>query len=120
MPLRPIRSSSTCMDPDRNLDHEVNELDAPIVQRLVPLLRDHPLIVVGYRGNEPSVMNGLLLEQIGATNTFAQGVYWCVRESDLQQPLSPLVKELATAIGTNFQVVPIAGFDELLQYDLWD
>lgn len=105
---------------DKNLDHEVDQLDAPIVQRLVPLLRDHPLIVVGYRGNEPSVMRGLLLEQLNATNTFAQGVYWCVRESDMQQSLSPLVKELAAAIGTNFQIVPIAGFDELLQYDLWD
>jgi SIR2-like domain len=83
---------------DKNLDHEVDQLDAPIVQRLVPLLRDHPLIVVGYRGNEPSVMKGLLLEQIKATNTFAQGVYWCVRESDMGQPLSPLVNELAAAI----------------------
>ncbi|KRQ16364.1 hypothetical protein AOQ71_05230 [Bradyrhizobium manausense] len=94
----------------------MEQLDAPIVQRLVPLLRDHPLIVVGYRGNEPSIMREFLLKQINATNRFAQGVYWCVRESDMQQSLSPLVKELAAAIGTNFQIVPIVGFDELLQY----
>src|SRR4051794_13521699 len=65
-------------------------------------------------------MEGLLLHQRDAANNFAQGVYWCVREGEMSSALSPLIQELANAIGTNFQIVPIKGFDELFQYDLWD
>jgi hypothetical protein len=105
---------------DKNLDREVDSLEQGLIERLVPVLRDHPLIVVGYRGSEPSVMKGLLLEQRGPTNNFAHGVFWCVRENEMSSALSPLVHELGAAIDANFQIVPIKGFDELFQYDLWD
>jgi predicted HTH transcriptional regulator len=105
---------------DKNIDGEVDTIEQGIIDRLVPVLRDHPIIVVGYRGNEPSVMKGLLLDQSVPTNNFAHGVFWCVRESEMSSALSPLVQELADAIGANFQIVPIKGFDELFQYDLWD
>lgn len=105
---------------DKNLGSEVDTLDNGIVDRLSPLLRDHPLVIVGYRGSERSVMHGLLLDQTRATNNFAQGVYWCVREREMSAPLSPFVQQLADTIGTNFQLVPIKGFDEFLQQDLWD
>ncbi len=105
---------------DKNLDREVDALDLGVIDRLVPVLRDHPIIVVGYRGNEPSVMKGLLLDQRGSTHNFAHGVFWCIRENEMSSALSPLVRELADAIGANFQIIPIRGFDELFQYDLWD
>ncbi len=105
---------------DKNLDREVDVLAQGLIERLVPVLRDHPLIVVGYRGSEPSVMKGLLLDQRGPTNNFAHGVFWCVRENELSSTLSPLTQELAAAIGANFQIVPIKGFDEMFEYDLWD
>jgi hypothetical protein len=41
---------------DQNLLEEVQRLDETLVSLLTPLLRDHPLIVVGYRGAEPSIM----------------------------------------------------------------
>lgn len=105
---------------DKNLDSEVDALEPNIVQRVAPLLRDHPLLVVGYRGTERSIMQGLFLDQIATTNKFAQGIYWCMRESEMELPLSPLVMEVAKQTGTNFQLVPIKGFDEFLQQDLWD
>lgn len=105
---------------DKNLDSEVDALEPGIVERVAPLLRDHPLLVVGYRGTERSIMQGLFLEQMATTNRFAQGIYWCVRESEMGSPLSPLVMEVAKQAGTNFQLVPIKGFDEFLQQDLWD
>jgi hypothetical protein len=37
---------------DKNLTAEVQSLDPELVQRVRPLLRDHPVIVVGYRGTE--------------------------------------------------------------------
>jgi hypothetical protein len=102
---------------DKNLTDEVQSLDPELVNRLSPLLRDHPVIVVGYRGAEASVMRDLFLAQANAGG-FLQGVYWCVLESDLAGPFSPYVNQLASQIGSNFQLVPIRGFDDLFEKDL--
>jgi hypothetical protein len=101
---------------DKNLTDEVQSLDPALVDRLKPLLRDHPVIVVGYRGAEASVMNDLFLSQ--ASGGFLHGVYWCVLGSEQGAPLAPLVNQLAGAIGTNFQIVPISGFDDLFEKEL--
>lgn len=102
---------------DKNLGSEVEALDPNLVNRLRPLLRDHPVIVVGYRGAEASVMRDLFLAQATAGD-FLHGVYWCVLEGEQAGPFSPWVTRLADAIGTNFQLVPIKGFDDLLEKDL--
>jgi len=102
---------------DKNLTDEVQSLDPLLVERLRPLLRDHPVIAVGYRGAEASVMNDLFLAQ-AKSGGFLHGVYWCVLENDLGGPHSPFVEQLADAIGSNFQLVPIRGFDDLFEKDL--
>lgn len=102
---------------DKNLTDEVQSLDPLLVERLRPLLRDHPVIAVGYRGAEASVMNDLFLAQ-AKPGGFLHGVYWCVLENDLGGPHSPFVEQLADAIGSNFQLVPIRGFDDLFEKDL--
>jgi len=105
---------------DQNLDYEVTSIKEELVNRLAPVLRDHPLVVVGYRGAEQSIMEGLLRNSCDVTNNFAQGVYWCVRKADGAQTLPPLLAQFAKQIGTNFQIVEIDGFDELFHRDLWD
>lgn len=102
---------------DKNLTDEVQSLDPLLVERLRPLLRDHPVIAVGYRGAEASVMNDLFLAQ-AKSGGFLHGVYWCVLENDLGGPHPPFVEQLADAIGSNFQLVPIRGFDDLFEKDL--
>jgi hypothetical protein len=102
---------------DKNLTDEVQSLDGQLVDRLKPLLRDHPLIVVGYRGTEASVMNDLFLAQT-SSGKFLHGVYWCVLDGDVGGPFSSLVTQLASQIGSNFQLVPIKGFDDLFEKDL--
>lgn len=102
---------------DKNLTDEVQSLDPLLVERLGPILRDHPIIAVGYRGAEASVMNDLFLAQ-ARSGGLLHGVYWCVLESDLTGPHSPWVHRLADAIGSNFQLVPIRGFDDLFEKDL--
>jgi hypothetical protein len=47
---------------DKNLAEEVANLDPKLVGALLPLLQSTPLIVVGYRGAEPSIMTSLLGE----------------------------------------------------------
>lgn len=128
-----IRFSSSPMDPqliylhgsvehysDKNLDDEVASLEPQLVERLLPIIRDHPIIVVGYRGAEASIMKGLFLDQVQATNRFAHGVYWCVRETEVGLPLSTMLQKFTVQIGCNFQLVPIKSFDELLEKELWD
>ena len=52
---------------DKNTLAEINEaLATSLVSELFPLLRDHPLIVIGYRGGEPSVMRHLLINHAQA------------------------------------------------------
>jgi SIR2-like domain len=102
---------------DKNLTDEVQSLDARLVDRLTPLLRDHPMIVVGYRGAEASVLNDLFLARASADG-FLRGVYWCMLDTELSGPFSPFVTQLAGAIGSNFQVVPIKGFDDLFEREL--
>lgn len=107
---------------DKNTIAEINEeLDAALISKLLPLLRDHPLIVIGYRGAEPSVMRHFLINHAEAADRYRHGIYWCARnyEEEGLDSLAPFVRELAGEIQTNFQVVPIDGFDEVLDV-LWE
>ena len=91
------------------------QLDAALINRLVPILRDHPLIVIGYRGAEEAVMRHLFSAQIEAADYYHQGIYWCsLNYGDGGDELHPMVREFAGLIRGNFQVVPIQGFDELM------
>jgi len=103
---------------DQNIETETNELNASLVELLRPLLRDHPLVVVGYRGAEPSVMRHLLINQRDACQGYRHGIYWCHQQS--RQPDEPpqLLRDLAGVLGGNLQFVEIDGFDELM--DLLD
>lgn len=104
---------------DRNIIDEVQRLDRAMVEMLVPLLRDHPLVVVGYRGGEPSIMRHLLLESAETAHLYRHGIFWCKMRSERVEDLPIGVHGLARAIGSNFTLVDIDGFDELFDRDLW-
>lgn len=109
---------------DQNRVEEIQHLRDGLVPLLVPLLRDRPLIVVGYRGAEPSVMRHLLIDSAERAGHYRRGVYWCTRDGGPAETfdagdLHPLVHDLARTIGGNFNVVPIEGFDELVADTLW-
>lgn len=99
---------------DKNLLNETLKLDDDLVDLLRPLLRDHPLVVIGYRGAEPSVMRHLLLEQAGICKNYRSGIYWCYRKGSDPLADSPLLRELQSQIQTNLLFVEIDGFDGLL------
>ncbi|WP_316158599.1 MULTISPECIES: hypothetical protein [unclassified Bradyrhizobium] len=95
---------------DKNLTEEVASLDAKLVSLLFPLLQSTPLIIVGYRGAEPSIMDCLL----GDTGdlAFKKGIFWCQRASDVPHPN---VLALQARLGGNFRLLEIDGFDELFR-----
>jgi NAD-dependent SIR2 family protein deacetylase len=96
---------------DLNLTSETQHLSEEVVTALTPLLRDSPIIVMGYRGAEPSIMRDLLLAQAGTCNLYRHGIFWCTRPDT---DLSSLVTELRDHIGGNFLSVEIDGFDEAM------
>ena len=103
---------------DKNDLDEIQEMDKALAERLTPMLRDHPLIVLGYRGAEPSIMRHLLMGHAEQAENYRHGIYWCAHNYKEPKDLHPLVHELADTIGTNFQVVVIQSFDELME-EFW-
>ena len=97
---------------DRNLVEETQRLDENLVQRIRPLLNDSPLIVMGYRGAEPSIMRHLLEEGIEESGGYRQGIFWCLRRSE--EPHESVLR-LRNLLGANFQLIEIDGFDELME-----
>lgn len=98
---------------DQNLEEETQSLDPRLKDRLLPLLRDHSLIVIGYRGAEPSIMHDLLMPTAASSGNFRHGIYWCTLDAR-PTTLHPLVRELAEEIRSNFALVEIEGFDQVL------
>ena len=106
---------------DRNSLAEIEKpLDKRLVSMLLPLLRDHPLIVIGYRGAEPSVMQHFLINCVEDVGKYRHGIYWCARNYEAEGPnsLTSFVHELAHKTEENFQIVSIDGFDEVMA-ELW-
>lgn len=96
---------------DRNSIEETKRMDKGVVAKVRHMIAYAPLVVIGYRGFEPSVMEHLLGEGIEESNKYAHGIFWCVRDpNDVHEN----VKTLASKIGSNFALVQIAGFDEAI------
>lgn len=100
---------------DQNLENETERLNSALVDLLLPLLRDHPLVVIGYRGAEPSVMRHLLAEQKDKCLGYRHGIYWCHRPGRQPNEAAPLLDELLRVVRSNLQFVEIDGFDELME-----
>ncbi len=95
---------------DKNSAGEVGALDPGLVSLIRPMLNASPIIVVGYRGSEPSIMEGLFGQNKEGRLDFPNGVYWCTRHAE---SLHPNVEAFARRLGTNFRLLRIDGFDEL-------
>jgi hypothetical protein len=94
---------------DLNLESETRHLDHELVSLLHPLLLASPLVVIGYRGYEQSIMTDLLGNE-AATGGFRNGLYWCSLQ---KERIHANVEALQASIGTNFELLRIDGFDEL-------
>ncbi len=109
---------------DKNLVDEVKNLNQELVSTLKPLLKDRPLIVIGYRGAEPSVMQDLLLNNLDFTNNFHQGIYWCILKREFaniqagKEKATSFFEKLVEETKSNLHIVPIDGFDELLSTEV--
>jgi hypothetical protein len=96
---------------DKNLVNETERLDDGVVQLIRPLLSYSPLVVMGYRGAEPSITAHLLGEGIDRCHGYPNGIYWCVRRGETPHEN---VIQLGSRIGSNLRIAEIDGFDEAI------
>jgi hypothetical protein len=95
---------------DKNSAGETGSLDGGLLSRLRPMLDASPVIVVGYRGSELSVMDGLFRQTNGGRLDFPAGIFWCIRAGETPHAN---VESLARRLGSNFRLCRIDGFDEI-------
>jgi hypothetical protein len=95
---------------DKNAAGEVGVADKQLVDLLRPLLDGSPIVVIGFRGAEPSIMEGIFSQNKEGRLDFPHGIFWCIRNGETPHPH---VEALARRLGSNFRLVRIDGFDEL-------
>ena len=87
----------------QNTDDETSTLKEELQEILEQVVREYGLVVVGYGGNDESIMDPLLDADI------EYGIYWCTRD---RNKLSPKAKQLLKR--SNTFLVPIKGFESLM------
>ena len=86
-----------------NTDKEVEQLDAQWKESLEPLLKEHSMIVIGYGGNDDSLMN--YLTEIKDRKP----IYWCYRDDK-----SKLSSKIINLLIKKDFIVQIHGFDKFM------
>ena len=64
-------------------------------------------------------MQHLLLENAAQAHNYRHGIYWCKLKCNRVEDMPPMVLALARALGANFTLIDIDGFDELFARELW-
>lgn len=95
-------------------------LDPVLRQKLYAILDQAPLIVVGYRGSEPSIMDHFLSTGPDARGRYSSGIFWCNRIGDATDARVGKLKSFANSDHRRrMQELAIVGFDELMADLVW-
>ncbi len=90
----------------KNTSRELRNLDQNMEDKFRQYAPEFGLIVVGYAGNDESIMN-CLESLLADKNNYPHGIYWCVRN---RNEVAKQVRNLARYSG--FNIIEIEGFDE--------
>ena len=106
---------------DRNLKREIERpLNDELIKRLHGILAGAPLIVLGYRGSEPSIMDHFLMSG-SVEDRYKYGLYWCRRNGDILDDKVGQLKRLVNSGGKRrLQELNIDGFDEFMADLVWE
>ena len=92
----------------KNTTRELETLEGNMREKFRQFAPEYGMIVVGYSGNDRSVMD-TISSLLHNEDNFPHGIYWCLLKSD---KLSHSVDELCRY--PNFHTVVIEGFDEFM------
>ena len=93
-------------DSIKNTSSELQSLEANMREKFIEFAKEYGLIVVGYSGNDHSIMD-LLDLLIRSENYFRNGLYWCIQTS-----ASPSKRLRQLLRNDRTYWVEIDGFDE--------
>lgn len=88
---------------------ETESLNDNMKAKFIEFAKDHGLIVVGYAGNDRSIMD-ILSMLLQKEDYFKHGIYWCIREGD--ENISDELRQLLWKERVYYVKIP--GFDELM------
>lgn len=88
---------------------ETESLEGNMKNKFIEFSKDYGLIVVGYAGNDRSIMD-ILSFLLKKEEFFKNGIYWCIRKGD--ENISDDLRKLLWKDKVYF--VQIDGFDELM------
>lgn len=101
----------------QNTSEELQTLETAICDYWKRSLMSRGLVVVGYSGNDNSIMN-FLEENIDAPDFISKGLYWAVIKDGNVSPRVESLISKARKKGNIAEIVEIEGFDDLL-YDTY-
>jgi len=93
----------------KNTLKETRNLEKNTSEKIMQFAKEYGLIVIGYGGNDNSVMDILFRMVNENCNYFPHGLYWCLRNEDR---ISKKVQKLLTQENTYW--VKIEGFDDFM------
>ncbi len=96
----------------KNTSEELRVLENSINLKLQDVLRERGLIVVGYAGNDNSVMT--VLEEIVNQNGLPYGIIWCKPKNSVLSARAKKFMEFACSKNEQSGIVDIDSFDDLM------
>ncbi len=100
----------------KNTESELQELEKKIAEIWKTAIRENGLIVVGYAGNDSSVM--MVLEELIEAGGIKKGVYWCKPKGTVLSARASKFMNNACEKNEQSAVVEIEDFDSLM-YSLY-
>jgi len=92
----------------KNTIKETEDLEENMKEKFMQICREYGLIVIGYGGNDESIMK-ILIKMINSGSYLSNGIYWCLRHtSKISHNLRRLLKN------ENVYLVYIDGFDAFM------
>ena len=97
----------------QNTADELQKLERHIGQLSATRLSENQLLVIGYSGNDTSILNWLK-NNINNPSFVSKGVYWCtIRNYGINEKVTELLEEIEQC-GREVGIVEISNFDDFL------
>lgn len=99
----------------RNIRQELKSLDLNMEEKMFEMCKDAGLIVVGYAGNDESIM-APIREMLRKNDYLNFGLHWCVRKKDDESiEIPPILEDLMKNYGDRIHIYMIKDFDYLME-----
>lgn len=100
------------IDELKNTETELQQLESKIAHIWKTAIKENGLIVVGYAGNDNSVMS--VLEELVEAGEIKKGIYWCKQKGGVLSERTGNFMEMACEKNEQSAIVEIEDFDSLM------